>query len=172
MYQATYSEPLASKVSITAHKNWYTVSIYRNERKETRPGHEEGTEEVVYTYDQQFFHFNKGTFDTQDIVDNPEKYYKFTGDVEKVKAKLIDAVQNYMDKEAQKRGYDSIMSVITYADEPSVPRYQQEGLAARAWRSQVWNKGLSILNEVLTTDRAIPTVDELLAELPTITWPF
>ena len=41
-----------------------------------------------------------------------------------------------------------------------------ETLSSRAWRSAVWSKGYEILAEVKEGKRAIPTVEELLTELP------
>lgn len=40
---------------------------------------------------------------------------------------------------ARAAGYDSIASAASYADEPAVRRYQREGQALRAWRSQMWD---------------------------------
>lgn len=86
-------------------------------------------------------------------------------------AALTDAVQQHMDAAAQAAGYDSIASAVTYADEPAVPRFQAEGQALRAWRSQVWSTCYAGLDEVMAGTRAIPTAAELLAELPPFTLP-
>ena len=39
-------------------------------------------------------------------------------------------------------------------------------LSFRAWRSAVWAKGYEILAQVQAGERAIPTEEELIAELP------
>lgn len=168
--QVTYSEPLDNKVSISCIRNNYTVIIYVNEQETHRTLEEEDITE--YIYDTITFHFKKGTLDPADIIANPEKYSNFSGDIDKLKNNLIDAIQKHMDNVAIERGYDSIMSVITYADEPSVPRYQQEGLAARKWRSLCWAHGLQVLQDVLEGKRSIPSISELIAELPECEWPF
>lgn len=62
-------------------------------------------------------------------------------------------------------GYENIRSAVTYADEPSVPRFQAEGRAFRAWRSLVWARCYEILNEVQAGQRPIPTEAELVAEM-------
>lgn len=80
---------------------------------------------------------------------------------------LTAVVQNFMDAEAAKLGYDNCNSVCTYVD-TGVAKFDDEGRAFRAWRSQVWAKGYEILAEVQEGKRAIPTTEELLAELPTI----
>ncbi len=74
-------------------------------------------------------------------------------------------VQNLMDTEATKLGYDNCNSVCTYVN-TGVQKFDDEGNAFRAWRSAVWSKGYEILAEVKEGKRAIPTVEELLAELP------
>jgi hypothetical protein len=83
-------------------------------------------------------------------------------------AQYMAAVQQHMDGEAVRFGYDNLVSVITYADEPAVPRYQAEGQAFRAWRSLVWEKCEEVLAAVQAGDRDPPTYDQLVAELPVV----
>lgn len=74
-------------------------------------------------------------------------------------------VQNHLDVEAAKLGYDNCNSVCTYVD-TGVAKFDAEGRAFRMWRSAVWAKGYEILAQVQSGERAIPTEEELLAELP------
>lgn len=78
----------------------------------------------------------------------------------------VDAVQRYLDTQAQSMGYDNIFTAVTYADEPAVEEYQLEGQALRAWRSRVWAAGNAILQDIKSGKRDAPTIDELIAELP------
>lgn len=83
-------------------------------------------------------------------------------------------VQERIDSVARSFGYGDpnrpevspILHAVSYAEEPAVPRFQQEGRALRAWRSVVWDTAAGILNAVRNGQRAIPTRAELLAELP------
>lgn len=84
---------------------------------------------------------------------------------------LTDAAQKHMDAVAKTKGYDNLLSVVTYADEPTVPTFQAEGIAFRAWRSQVWAYCYEQLAKVLKGERAAPTSEELIAELPVLTLP-
>jgi hypothetical protein len=84
---------------------------------------------------------------------------------------LEGAAQAHLDAQARSLGYDDIKSAVTYADEPAVPKFQAEGQALRAWRSLVWAKCYEILAEVQGGLRPIPTMDELLAELPAFSMP-
>ena len=83
-----------------------------------------------------------------------------------VQRMLISAVHNHLDAAARSAGYDDIKSAVTYADEPAVPKFQAEGQRFRAWRSLVWAACYAMLDDVLAGTRTVPTVDELLAELP------
>jgi hypothetical protein len=81
----------------------------------------------------------------------------------------IDAIQAYMDREAQAHGYDGILSLCSYA--PSENHFGAEGRAGLAWRDLVWLTGYGIMNQIYAGTRPVPTVDELLADLPRMEWP-
>lgn len=81
-------------------------------------------------------------------------------------AAYMAAVQRHMDALAVSFGYDNLISVITYAEEPAVPRYQAEGQAFRAWRSACWLACEQMLAAVKAGERSAPTHAELIAELP------
>ena len=83
----------------------------------------------------------------------------------RIQKQLTDAVQNYLDAKAQELNYDSCLSVCSYID-TGVQKFDDEGKAFRAWRSQVWAKGYEILAQVQAGERGIPTEEELIAELP------
>lgn len=83
----------------------------------------------------------------------------------------MGAVQQHMDERAQAFGYDDLISVVTYAEEPAVARYQAEGQAFRAWRSACWFACEQMLAAVRAGDRPAPTHAELIAELPDLDLP-
>jgi hypothetical protein len=80
-------------------------------------------------------------------------------------------VQFWLDEQARALGYDDIKSAVTYAEEPAVPRFQQEGQAMRRLRSLVWARCYEILSAVQAGQRSIPSEEELIAELEVLTWP-
>jgi len=82
---------------------------------------------------------------------------------------LGQSVQAHLDFVARERRYDSISSACGYATS-SFPRYQAEGQACMAWRDAVWPLVESILDDVQAGNRAIPTSQELIAELPEVQW--
>ena len=86
-----------------------------------------------------------------------------------IQNELVAAIQHFMDEKAQSKGYDNVLSAVTYADEPSMPTFQHDGIAFRAWRSQVWAYCYAQLAAVKTGTRAVPTSEQLISELPALT---
>ncbi|QLG87640.1 hypothetical protein HQ393_04880 [Chitinibacter bivalviorum] len=76
------------------------------------------------------------------------------------------AIQAHLDAAAVAHGYDDIKTAVTYAEEPSVPKFQNDGKAFRAWRSKVWEYAYAQLDLVNSGKRDKPSVDQLLGELP------
>lgn len=87
------------------------------------------------------------------------------------KLRLTSAVQSHLDAVAQSVGYDNIYTACTYADEPSVPKFQLEGRALRAWRSDVWAYCWVVLADVESNARGVPTSEQLVSELPVFVLP-
>lgn len=81
------------------------------------------------------------------------------------------AVQSKLDTAAQAARYDSIATAVSYAEEPAVPKFQNDGIAFREWRSLVWAYAYEQLAKVLDGERTQPTVDEFLLELPVLELP-
>lgn len=84
---------------------------------------------------------------------------------EQIMSSLKAPVQLWLDDEARALGYDDIKTAITYADEPAVTKFQQEGQALRRLRSLAWARYYEIMDQVKAGHRAIPTEDELIAEM-------
>lgn len=109
------------------------------------------------------------TIEPEFIIVDPALLPPSPPTADEIVAALEAEVQRYMDKFAQDRGYDNMISAISYRDDPTVPRWQQEGQAFFAWRSQVWLKCLDIKNRAIAGEIQVPTTEELIAMLPTIT---
>jgi len=67
--------------------------------------------------------------------------------------------------------YDSIATAVSYAVEPAVPEFQNDGIAFRAWRSLVWAYAYEQLAVVLAGGHEQPTVEAFLLELPALELP-
>jgi hypothetical protein len=80
------------------------------------------------------------------------------------------AVQAHIDATARGRGYDSGVSLASYVAS-TITSWAAEAAAFVAWRDAVWAYAYMELAKVRNAERSQPTVAELVAELPTITWP-
>lgn len=84
---------------------------------------------------------------------------------EQIMSRLEARVQRWLDGQARALGYDDIKSAVSYADEPAVPRFQQEGQALRRLRSLAWARCYEIMDQVKAGQRPVPTEEELIAEM-------
>ena len=89
---------------------------------------------------------------------------------EQIIAGFTYAIQQRLDDFAKTRGYDNILSAATYATS-TVAKFATEGQYAVDARDATWAKCYEILAVVEAGTRPVPTLDELLAELPALTWP-
>jgi hypothetical protein len=80
------------------------------------------------------------------------------------------AVSRFIDSQAQDLGYDSIITAVTYADEPADVVTQQEGAALREWRSLCWKTCREILAD-WEAGGPEPTIEDVLASLPSLIIP-
>lgn len=79
------------------------------------------------------------------------------------------AIQNTLDEAARAKGYDDIVSACSYAGYPNV--FQEEAITFGQWRANVWAYGYAELDKVIAGTRPVPTIPEILAELPALVLP-
>ena len=89
---------------------------------------------------------------------------------EEQQARLIErfrsAIQSWMDGEAVKLGYDSVLSACSYINTGN-PKFDAEGEGFRKWRSAVWERGYELIDEVIAGQREVPDDPaEVIALLP------
>lgn len=104
-----------------------------------------------------------GVVVTEDELQAEREAMLFSAEVGRLQA----LVQKHMDDAAISLGYDDLKTAVTYADEPSVPKFQAEGQALRAWRSKVWAKCYQMLSE----GGQAPSDESLIASLPPLVLP-
>jgi len=80
------------------------------------------------------------------------------------KKSLNSKIQILLNRQALNLGYDNINSIGKYIGYDNPYREQAEGLGT--WTANVWATAEQIQQDVLNGDREMPTVDEVLAELP------
>ena len=89
---------------------------------------------------------------------------------ESMRSAAIMAIQRYLDTTAQTRGYDGILSLCSYANSTD-PVFAAEANAGVVLRDSCWRKGYLIMAEVAGGTRPMPTITQVLAEMPGIVWP-
>lgn len=90
--------------------------------------------------------------------------------VEHVITAVQVAVQQRLDDFARTRNYDGILSVATYATS-AVPKFAAEGQYAVQARDATWAACYQIMADVQAGRRTMPSVEQVLSELPTLEWP-
>lgn len=80
-----------------------------------------------------------------------------------------DAIQATLDDAARAKNYDDIVSACSYAGYPNA--FQSEAIAFGQWRANVWAYGYAELDKVMAGTRQVPTITEILAELPELVLP-
>ena len=80
-------------------------------------------------------------------------------------AGLRRAVSDHINGVAVGFGFDSILTAVTYADEPADPISQELGIALRSWRSLCWGACRELLSGVQDGD-PIPDENEIISSLP------
>tara|TARA_R110002126_G_scaffold10384_3_gene47293 strand:- start:722 stop:1021 length:300 start_codon:yes stop_codon:yes gene_type:complete len=80
------------------------------------------------------------------------------------------AVGDHIDAQATAEGFDSIVTAVTYADEPADQVNQAKGVALREWRSLCWEYCRTELTAWQSTG-VEPVVEDLIAGLPVLITP-
>lgn len=89
---------------------------------------------------------------------------------EQIVSQYTAGVQAHLDTFARTRNYNGILSAATYATS-AVPKFKAEGQYAVEARDATWAKCYEVLAAVEAGSRPMPTMNELLTEMPVLTWP-
>lgn len=79
-------------------------------------------------------------------------------------ADATNAVQRLLDTSAQAKGYDDIKSAALRAGYAGP--FHDEGQKFATWMDACWATCYSVMGQVLAGERAKPTLEELITELP------
>ena len=74
------------------------------------------------------------------------------------------AIKKLLDEEAQKSEYDNIHSAALRAAYPGP--FHEEGVRYATWMDACWDKRNKIISDVKVGLRPIPTIEEVMAEMP------
>lgn len=88
-----------------------------------------------------------------------------------VEEKIVAKVQTRLDNFAKTKNYDGILSACTYATS-TVPKFYAEGQHAVVCRDNTWASLYSIMEQVLSGTRPVPTgYEDIESDLPELVWP-
>jgi hypothetical protein len=79
-------------------------------------------------------------------------------------------IQTLLDNTAVTHGYDSIISLCSYANSSNA-KWKAEGLYGCSYRDACWAKGQEIESAVIARTIPLPTVAEVMAQMPAVAWP-
>ena len=123
---------------------------------------------VVLPYPDVFFENIIDGIDTLLAKKEEREYVEPTR--AEIQKRLTDGVQNWMDNIVQERNYDNVHTCVgTYLYSP-VEKFRLEAEAVRDWVSYVWSTCYEILAQVEAGERDIPTLEEVISELPILVW--
>lgn len=83
---------------------------------------------------------------------------------------FANAIQNHVDATAKSKGYADGVALAGYSTS-TISAWAAEAQAFIGWRDQVWLYAYTELAKVQGGQREVPTIAELVGELPTINWP-
>lgn len=89
---------------------------------------------------------------------------------EEQRAAFTDAIQRRLDSFARTRGYDNIISAASYATSTNAT-YRLEGQYCVRARDDTWAAAYAILADVMAGVRTMPSIEEVMDELPPLAWP-
>ena len=83
---------------------------------------------------------------------------------------VVEAVQARLDSWAKERNYDGILSLCTYATS-SIPKFAAEGQSGVEQRDATWTACYTLLGEYQSGSIPLPTVSDVLNQMPQLSWP-
>jgi hypothetical protein len=80
---------------------------------------------------------------------------------------VADYVQRQLDAAARAKGYDNILSACSYVSS-TIPAFAEDAMEFIALRDAAWSTCYAILADVEAGNRPMPTIQEVISELPAI----
>ena len=93
----------------------------------------------------------------------------FVEDPDDTARRYDEKLMEHFDTTAQQRRYENRVTCALRAGFPGP--FQTEGLAFAQWMDACNAHGYQLMAAVKSGQRALPTVDEFIAELPPMVWP-
>lgn len=88
----------------------------------------------------------------------------------KAKSEFISKIDALLNKEAQNKGYDNIVSAVSYAGYDNA--FKAEAIAFGKWRAEIWTWGYGVMAKVKSGEIDINSdIDELIKSAPKLKLP-
>lgn len=81
-----------------------------------------------------------------------------------------DAIQAFVDAKPKERDFRDGVTLASYVASTN-PAWAAQARAFVGWRDQVWLYSYGELAKVTAGERAQPTIEDFVAELPVLSWP-
>jgi hypothetical protein len=88
---------------------------------------------------------------------------------EKLLKEYENAIQDFLDKTAQSKGYDNTYTCLSYLNS-TVEKWKTESNKFLVWRDEVWTKVHAILDEFNAGKIPQPSLNDVIEQLPKIDW--
>lgn len=95
------------------------------------------------------------------------KEWEEQANIEEMQKFFMDKIQEYMDEKAKTYGFDNVFNAASYQNS-KVDKFKSDAQTVLDWRDQTWATAYAIMENVLVGNRKIPTLEELMEELPKI----
>lgn len=115
---------------------------------------------------------SRSIMSTEDITDDvvskmnedPGAFYRAIT-AKNLQGEYEKAVDEWMDKAVQKKGYTNLLSCVSYKDSTD-EIFRKEGMAASVWRDKVYRAMYNSLNDYISGKIELPTISEFTDTLP------
>ena len=104
-----------------------------------------------------------------EVLDIPDFRGQTTSSEEMIQTAVVNAVQGHLDVIAKQKNYDDALSISTYATSTD-EIFASEAKKFIEYRDKCWRKCYDMLAQYLRREIALPTPDDVLAQLPEFSW--
>jgi len=101
-------------------------------------------------------------------LDTPALEFKLAYDT--FLSAYLEQLRTLIDGVARQRNYDNAISCVSYVSSSDL-KWKLEAETFSAWRDAFWNYLYTQQVLILNKTRPIPSIEQLNAELPVISWP-
>lgn len=88
----------------------------------------------------------------------------------KFKSDAQNLIESHIEQTAKQRGYDNGFTCATYVSS-TIPTWKAEAETFIQWRDTIWSWAFNYLAQIESGQIAIPSLEDIQANISQITWP-